>query len=412
MFKITSLNSASVILKIGIGLISSKVIAVFVGPSGLALVGNLRNFISSLETVSTMGFQNGVVKYVAENKEQPEKLKELLSTVFVSLAVMALLVSGLLFLMSDYLNGLIFGSSFQYGFVIKALAVAFPWYTCSVIFSAIINGLGRFKEVIYTTIFGNIIGLIVSVILIVNYQTFGALLAIIISPSLLFFASWYYLSKQLQLSQQFSFAHFSALKFRKLASFSLMALVASIISPLVFLAIRKQVIATVGIEQAGHWEAMLRISTYCLLFVTTLLTLYFLPKLSVAKSDLETRTVLRSYYKNIVPFFVIGVTTLFFLREIIIRVLFTKAFLPVADLFFWQFLGDVLKVLALILGYNLVAKKKTTFYIIAEFISMITMYFGSILLVATYGIEGVVMAHCITYAIYLLVLCVYFRKSL
>ncbi len=412
MFKITSLNSASVVLKIGIGLITSKVIAVFIGPGGLALVGNLRNFISSLETLATMGFQNGIVKYVAENNQQPEKLKQLLSTVFFSLAVMALLVSGVLLIMADYWNTLIFGASFQYAFVFKALAVAFPWYTCSVIMTAIINGLGRFKEVIYTTIFGNIIGLIVSVTLIVNYQTFGALLAIIISPSLLFFASWYYLSRQLQLSKYLSFASFSTETFRKLASFSLMALVASILSPLVFLAIRKQVIVTVGIEQAGHWEAILRISTYCLLFVTTLLTLYFLPKLAVAKDPLETRTVLRSYYKNIVPFFVIGLVILFFLKGIIIRILFTEAFLPVADLFFWQFLGDILKVLALILGYNLVAKKKTTVYIITELISMTTMYISSLLLVATYGIEGVVMAHCVTYAVYLLVLSVYFRKSL
>ena len=69
LFKITSLNSFSVVLKIGIGLITSKILAVFVGPSGMALVGNLRNFLTSLENISTLGFQNGIVKYAAENEK-------------------------------------------------------------------------------------------------------------------------------------------------------------------------------------------------------------------------------------------------------------------------------------------------------------------------------------------------------
>ncbi|HBK83540.1 MAG TPA: O-antigen translocase, partial [Flavobacterium sp.] len=40
LLKITSLNSVSVFFKIIIGFITSKVIALFIGPSGMALVGN------------------------------------------------------------------------------------------------------------------------------------------------------------------------------------------------------------------------------------------------------------------------------------------------------------------------------------------------------------------------------------
>ena len=68
LVKIVSLNSFSVGLKIGIGLITSKILALFVGPTGMALVGNLRNFLASVETISTLGFQNGIVKYIAENR--------------------------------------------------------------------------------------------------------------------------------------------------------------------------------------------------------------------------------------------------------------------------------------------------------------------------------------------------------
>ena len=69
MFKVFSLNGLSVFFKIIIGFITSKIIAVYVGPSGMALVGNFRNFTNSVESIVTLGFQNGIVKYVSDNNK-------------------------------------------------------------------------------------------------------------------------------------------------------------------------------------------------------------------------------------------------------------------------------------------------------------------------------------------------------
>ncbi len=187
LFKISSLSGFSVILKIGIGLITSKLLAVFVGPNGMALVGNLRNFSASLESVSTLGFQNGVIKYVAENKENKRQFQKIISTVFVSLLFVALLLSGILCFFAAFWNKKIFGNNFEYQFVFKAMALALPWYAISIFFIAIINGLGQYKRVVWLNIIGNSIGLLVSVFMILRYQTLGALLAIVITPALLFF---------------------------------------------------------------------------------------------------------------------------------------------------------------------------------------------------------------------------------
>ena len=113
LFKITSLNSLSVILKIFSGLITSKLLAIFVGPSGMAIIGNLRNFVSSLEGVSTLGFQNGIEKYVSDNKDDKQDLNKVITTVFVTLIAIAILLSLLLFLSANYFNSIIFGLQSQ-----------------------------------------------------------------------------------------------------------------------------------------------------------------------------------------------------------------------------------------------------------------------------------------------------------
>jgi PST family polysaccharide transporter len=82
------------------------------------------------------------------------------------------------------------------------------------------------------------------------------------------------------------------------------------------------------------------------------------------------------------------------------------------SLFLWQLIGDVLKVASLILGYQFFAKKLTVAFIFTELLSLSITYFSSIFLVSIYGLEGIVMAHTLTYFVYLIVLGVYFRKSL
>jgi O-antigen/teichoic acid export membrane protein len=412
LFKISSLNSLSIILKIGIGLITSKLLAVFVGPSGMALVGNLRNFMTSLESIATLGFQNGIVKYVAEIKEDKQRFEKLLSTVFISLAFVAVVLSGVLFVFATFWNQKIFGTNYQYQFVFKVLALSLPWYVVSLFLIAVLNGLGSFKKVIWVNSIGNAIGLLFSIVLILEYRTIGVLLAIVVSPALLFFVSFYFMNKEIYVFKSISRSAFDFEIIKNLSSYSLMALVSSVLGPMVFLAIRNNIIQTLDYSQAGYWETMMRISTYYMLFVSTVLTVYFLPKLAVAKNNLETKTIFWSFYKGILPVFILGVTVVYFTRFIIVKLLFTQEFLPVTTLFFWQLVGDVLKVASLILGYQFFAKKLTVAFIVTELLSLSIIYLSSIFLVSIYGLEGIVMAHALTYFVYLLVLVVYFRKSL
>lgn len=412
LFKISSLNSLSIILKIGIGLVTSKLLALFVGPSGLALVGNFRNFMTSLESVATLGFQNGIVKYTAELKKDKDQLNQFVATIFISLIVVAVVLSVVLYSLSGFLNNIIFGDNFDFSFVFKTLALALPWYIISIVLIAILNGLGKFKKVIWINSIGNLTGLIVSIVLILNFETLGALLAIVISPALLFFISMYFFSKEGGGFKMLAIRDFDFNYLKNLSSYSLMALVSSVLGPLVLLSIRNNIIQKLGIDQAGFWETMTRISTYYMLFVSTILTVYFLPKLAESKDKQETKSVLWSYYKGILPVFIFGVTVLYFTRFFIIRVLFTKEFLEVESLFFWQLFGDVLKVASLILGYQFFAKKLTTAFILSEVVSLALFYFLSDYLIEFFGIQGVVMAQALDNFAYLLILVVYFRKSL
>ncbi|MDR7370896.1 PST family polysaccharide transporter [Flavobacterium aquidurense] len=399
-------------LKIGIGLITSKILALFVGPGGMALVGNFRNFLTSLENIATLGFQNGIVKYVAENERNRNELQKIIATVFITLLTIAGFLSIILYFFATLLNDKIFGSNYDYSFVFRILALALPWYAVSVFLLAVLNGLSQFKKVIWINIIGNAIGLLVSIIMIIYFQTLGALLAIVITPALLFFVTFYFINTEIKFLGCIRLYLFDFKIVKNLSSYSLMAFVSSVLAPIIFLAIRNRIIKKLGIEEAGFWETMTRISSYYLMFVSTILTVYFLPKLSAAKNNLETKAIFWRFYKSILPIFIVGLFFVYFLRFTIIQVLFTKEFLPVTDLFLWQLIGDIFKVASLILGYQFFAKKLTSAFIIAELFSLTVLYGLSLVFMEYFGIQGVLIAQAVDNFIYLLILSLYFRKTL
>ena len=96
----------------------------------------------------------------------------------------------------------------------------------------------------------------------------------------------------------------------------------------------------------------------------------------------------------------------------IIAIIFTAEFKPVEDLFFWQLLGDFVKVLSIVIAYQFLAKNMFWHYIIIEAFSVALMYLSSIYFIDLYGVKGVTIAHFVTYVIHYVIILLIFSNSL
>ena len=118
LFKITSLNSIHILLKIIFGFITSKALAIFVGANGMGYVGNFRAFLNVVENFSLLGIQNAVVKYIAEYQDDKLKLKSVLATFGVLLLGTSILISLALIFGAHYLSKQIFYHSETFSFYV------------------------------------------------------------------------------------------------------------------------------------------------------------------------------------------------------------------------------------------------------------------------------------------------------
>ena len=412
LVKITSLKTAAVFTRIIAGILTSKAIAVFIGAEGLALVGNLRNFVASTQTIATLGFYKGVVKYVNDFKNDLVKLSKTLSTAYYIGFITTIVMSFYCYFNAETINELIFPTYNNYIYIIKIFAIVLPFYALNMFSFSIMNGFSKYKILIIINIIGQVLGLSIALLLIYQKNLDGALISVAISESLIFLITLVGITNRKSLVPLISVNNVSLSYIKKLSSYTGMALFPAIILPLVILAIRSHIIDTIGYKDAGFWEAMLRISKYYLMLVSSLLGLYIIPRFSEIKDIATFKKEVFSLYKSVIPYFALGLLLIYLLKPFIVWVVFTEEFEPVEDLFLWQLLGDFVKVLSMIIAYQFLAKKMFWHYIITEAFLVVILYTTSIYFIKIYGVKGAVIGHFVSYLMYYGVILLIFGSSL
>jgi PST family polysaccharide transporter len=312
---------------------------------------------------------------------------------------------------SEFINTLIFGSR-NFVSVIRLLAFVLPLHVINLYLISILQGFNAFSKVIKINIASHFLNIIAFALLVYWLNLEGALFTIVIVPSAMLIFTLYYVQSWFGAITSFRWSRFSTPVLKNLGQYAFMTLISSLSFPLVFLGIRNLLIDSLGESSAGFWESTVRISSYYLLFILSLLNLFILPKMAEAQKSSEFRAIVFNFYKQILPFFVVGLILVYILRDWIVTLIFSKDFLPAADLFFWQIIGDFFRVLAMVMVYQFHAKKMLWHYIITDLFLALSLFLSAIYLVPKIGLEGVVLGHALTYILYFLIILFIFRKSL
>jgi len=153
---------------------------------------------------------------------------------------------------------------------------------------------------------------------------------------------------------------------------------------------------------AGIWTAMTNISKNYMVFSTAIFTLYVLPKFAGIHTKTDFKAELFNIYKTLLPIFGVGMLLIYFFRDFVIQVIYPD-FYGMEPLFKWQLLGDFVRLAAIVLGYQFLAKKMVRNFIFSEVLSLALFYGFAYYFAGIYGVEGVVLAHFLRYVVYFFV---------
>lgn len=187
---------------------------------------------------------------------------------------------------------------------------------------------------------------------------------------------------------------------RYLLRYSLVGIVSSLCLPTAQIIARDYITSRNGLFESGIWQGLTRFSEVYLVLVSSVLSIYLIPKISPVKTREKIRQCILPLLLLLVPFIIIGVSIIYALKEYIVVILFSHEFLPMKDLFVYQLPGDICKIFAWVLTFSLLGLGKTKTLIFLEivyfFVYLILIYF----FVPIYGLKGAVAAYSASYLLY------------
>jgi O-antigen/teichoic acid export membrane protein len=409
IIKVFSLNAVSTLIRMLTAFVSVKVVAVLIGPSGIALLGQLNNFSSIFLTVASGGINSGTTKYVAEHAKSPNKIKLFLKTAFWITSMLSV-ISGLALMIGSSYFSMIILKDAQYASILVVFGSTLIFYSFNGLLLSVLNGFKEFKKFVTINILGSLVGLLFSCVLALYFGIYGALLSAVTYQSIVFFVTLSVAFKCTWFKKDNFIGKFSKTAGRKLAHYSLMALVSAATVPVSQLIIRSYIVQHTSLNDAGVWEGMNRISAMYLMVVTSSLSIYYLPRLAEINTDNELKHEILNTFKIILPAVIFISFSIFFLRSFIIHLLFNEKFNGMQNLFAFQLIGDLFKISSWILAYQMVAKSMTKTYVVSEFLFSALFVGLSMVFVKLYGNMGATIGYAITYFLYFLSMLFIFRK--
>ncbi len=399
LLKTSFYSGIAVFIKLISAFITAKILAITVGVSGFAFFGQFMTFCQMVQSFAGNTLQTGVVKYIAKEPESRENLLFIEnSALLISyVLIFAFLIFTLMF--GHFISCIIFGSKVFYFFLISAIVFLFP-YSVTTIWLGVLNALGKIK--VYTLL--NVTASLSFLILVIIFSYLnglnGALFALSIGSSLTFIIAFCLLKKELFciLIPQKKYLNKTTIK--KLLIFSSMTFTTVLITPLSQISIRAYLSTKFSWEQVGYWQAVSRVSDAYLLFFTTALTTYFLPKFSAVKTKKAANQELILGYTKLFPWVILLAILIYYFREDITLVLYSKDFLPMLELYRLQLVGDVFKVASWLVSYLLLAKSQIKVFVFSEILFNFTFIIFTVFLTSIRGLSGTVEAFALNYFLY------------
>lgn len=399
LIKTSLLNAIAVAIKMLTMLGINKILAIYVGPAGYAAIGNFQNAVQMITTLGSGAINTGVTKYTAEYHADEAEQRKVWQTAG-TIALVGSIVTGLLVAVFNRELADWFLSDEQYGSVFIWFGLTLVFFVFNTLLLAILNGKKEIKRYVFINIVGSIFSLIVSALMIVQFGLYGALLTLAINQSLVFFVTLALCYRTTWFKLKYLVGAIDRQSAINLGKFTAMAVTSAVTVPVSHIMVRNLLGENLGWDAAGYWEAMWRLSAAYLMFVTTTLGVYYLPRLAELQDPEDIKKEIIQGYKIILPVAAACGLVIYLLRDFIINLLFSKEFLPMRELFGWQMVGDTLKIGSWILAYVMLGKTLVGIYIMTELFFAFSFYLFSWFFLDVTNFKAPVVAYVVNYLIY------------
>jgi antigen flippase len=401
IIKSTSLVGGSTVLSLLIGLARTKILAVLLGPSGVALFGLYASAVDLVVVVAGMGIQSSAVRQVAEVNSQgdPRQITRTVTALRRLTLVLGLLGALFLFVLRVPISRITFGDD--------AHSSAFGWLSISIFITvvssgqmALIQGMRRIRDLATIKIIGAFFGLVVTVPIIGLMGESGVAPAMVAVTGSLLVVSWRF-ARRIPVEPVSLTWNDACREYKALIGLGLAFLVAGVATAGATYFIRSAIVEHLGLEAAGHYQAAFALSGMYVGIILSAMGFDFYPRLTAIATDNEACNRLVNEQSEVALLVAApGIVATLALAPLIISVLYSAEFLPAVDVLRWQVLGLLGRIVSWPLGFVILAKGRGKIFAATEILTSIVHVLLVTFAMRNWGLAGTGMAFFALYLFY------------
>ncbi|MGN5059033.1 O-antigen translocase [Aeromonas caviae] len=403
LFKVTAMTGLLTLLKMAMGFVIAKVVAIYTGPTGMAMLGQVQSMVGSLNGIINAPAGSGVVRFTAEYKEQGFDAcapwwRAALQWVLIISAIA--IPVGLLFA-KPIASGLL--KDVNLAWVVMATVIVLPFAAIGTLCNSVINGQQLYRRYVGLGMLSALISGCVMLGMIAWKNIEGALLAAAVQAALIGVVMLITNLRQPWFKLRYWWGTVAPKARKDIGGYMLMAITSALTVPVSLILIRNILIDQVGWDATGQWQAVYKISEVYLGVVTMALGTYYLPRLASLTSVDAIVSEINKTAKVIIPMVAFMALGVYLLRDVVISLLFTESFRSARDLFAIQLTGDVIKIASWLYAYPMLSRGATKWFLGTEIIFSISVVTLTYFLVSKMGLKGATVAYLVNYSVYFLI---------
>lgn len=402
IIKATGIFGFAQAMKMIIGVIGSKCVAVFLGPIGIGTVGLLNNTIAIISSLTSFGLTITSVREVSLANAENDEIK--FSESFIVLQRWSFLI-GLFgaivtIVFSKLLSKWTFGTS-EYYFWFVILAVNFVFSSLTTIRIALLQGLRMIKSIAISNVLSSVL-ITLFTVPIYYFFRFNGIVAVILVSSLISFLINYYFTRNIKINNikiSISETFQRGIPLMKMGFLlSINVIFGQICNYLIKLYLNGNG-TTAEILGLFEVSSVILISYVGMIF--NAMGTDFYPRLTAINSDnSQVKELVNDQIEIGLLLITPAITFLYFCAPLLIQTLYTKEFLGVLLILKAALFAVIIKTIIWPLGFIILAKGKNKLYFKQELIGDFLNITLTIILYHFLGLIGIGIATLINYTFY------------
>lgn len=398
-------------LSIICALLRAKLIALWIGPVGVGLLGLYNATVEMLSSATQLNLRTSAVRDISAHRDGDRPMRDLIVSIVVRWSWVLGAVGALVMLAgAPLLSRITFGD--------MSHTVAFLWLSVVMLLSsltggreAVLQGLGRLNRLAGASVWGTVAG---TAIAIPMYRLWGEASIV---PSIIVFTVSNFIAIYIASRRQVTVKHAGfremtdkGREFLALGAYMTVSAFATYLASYLFMIWLN---SRGGESMVGYYQAGYTVVTRYVGLIFTAIAVEYFPRLSKVARSARRMNVYMNHEAGVVLWVLMPCVTLMILfHSLIVTLLYSSEFAVIGPYIVWGAVGIVFRGLSWCMAYMLIARGAGKYYLLTELLSCVLYLVCNVGCYIAGGIEMLGFAYMIWYIGYALIVAAVCRKAL